>query len=84
MADDVGNNFHKIAPEESPGARLKKARKSKKLTTRQIAKDLHMDSWMLDAIERQVDIASAGAVEAGHQVSSRSSRSSSTSRRSAG
>ena len=50
MADDLTSS---VGPDgETPGARLRTAREATRQSTRDIARKLHVDTWILDAIER--------------------------------
>jgi cytoskeleton protein RodZ len=52
MADEVDNKAAgRFDDEPSPGARLREARLAKGLDTRDVAATLHVDPWMLDALE---------------------------------
>lgn len=52
MAGDREKPAEKSNAGASPGQRLRAAREKKKLKVRDLAKELHLDRWMLDALER--------------------------------
>ncbi len=61
MADnDVAPSKNTAMDELSPGAELKKARSDQEKTLEDISKELHLDRWMVEALERD-DYTALGA-----------------------